>query len=148
MSSQQSGQCFSASEAELIKDLFIPEPGYAILSGIRDPSPRRKFLEGVVSMNEAGLSKDEITSYYKYLPPDRVPGYRPDRPGRENDANQGRPRNNGGQQAGESSDPMSQQFSRLGLSGNLHPVPYLPLIRTNVLYNGRPSEQHRQSLLT
>ena len=147
MPSQLSSKWYSDSEAQRLKGLFIPLSAHAILTKIRDPGHRKTFIDGLVSMNEdEDNSQAYIIEFYKYLPKEHVPGYDPDYSG-ETAANQGRSRNNGCQQAGDGSDPISQQFSQFGLSGNLYPIPYLPLTRANVLRNGRPSEQHGQSLL-
>ena len=91
MSSHPSSQWFSASEAERVRGLFIPLSGYAILLRIRDPSHREKFLDGVVSINQAGHSQAEIISYYDNLPRDRIPGYDSEGPQQSRNSRQAGP---------------------------------------------------------
>ena len=153
----------SASEQELLRGYYIPEKALRILEGITHPEYRVMFINGVVNLRLFdNLTPEQIKEHYNNIRPESVIGYSPPGelvgpqqsrnsrkagPARQIQAHQGRPRDNEGSHTGAALGGMSAQFAGLGLNGNLLPIPYLVHIRANVCYNGRPSEQHRQSPL-
>lgn len=151
----------SAFEQERLREYYIPEKALSILARIHHPEYRVMFINEVINKNE-DLTPVQITEHYNKVRPETVTGYVPPGelvgpqqsrnsrqpgPAPQIQANQGRPRDNEGSQTGATVGGMSAHFAGLGLNGTLLPIPYLLHVRANVFYNGRPSEQHRQSPL-
>ena len=125
-----------------------------ILLGISDPNKKENFLERIEWMSrEEGKTEVQIIRHYSRPgAAEEVDGYQKFTPYNLGDprvhqrsANEQRRRDDGGSQAGARHGSTSAQMSGLEFNSNLHSIPYLLQIRTNVSYSGRTSEIHRLS---